>query len=666
MPLNLKITNIEKILKNLYNNNIENNIDLIYLMNENNEKTNEILNFGKILLKIFENFDIKKLSNYNNKNIDFFYSNFPLKYYEFLILRPLFNIVNIFILNCKEIFGKDIFIFYQLIFLFLKITIEFYSTPQLMNKNYSENYINNFEEFTVKSELTKSILDDIFIDAQLFSENKIKYFELEKIYKIFLKNIEKIINFEKEEKSEFISKISIINDPDFPSNIDKYLLKKLKLIEIYKSNKEKTYDNNLSIIEAYNLTKIEIENKDVAIDIVNYLQNKLFDNLTDLNIRTLEKDEISSIENKDISEIKFQNIYILIYLNDFFYNDSLDFQMAFLNENIILPENFFQILIEKIIVASALNEVKKLYYLDYLENINYELRLIGRNETISFSMGKYAIKFIQNLCEGHNQEFQSIFFDMKLDPEKYLIENENQLIPKESSNKLIRNLIGKKGSIGFGKFSNNILTDLKKDTDNNKIDNKIEENSMETKDENDDDEIQNEEELFSKHISFFNLICYMMQIITNNLHIEKDYNSKLFKNLSNFKNYENILELYTRFSDLIIEMIQGTNIENFNNFYMKNLPDEYEQFLEDGEFIKNPKKKIFIFLHLSNQIKLILFDKNQYFNPLCYDMKINLFTTINNILSQENIDESIVKAFIDIFPPDNLINIIISFRQNFI
>ena len=105
-------------------------------------------------------------------------------------------------------------------------------------------------------------------------------------------------------------------------------------------------------------------------------------------------------------------------------------------------------------------------------------------------------------------------------------------------------------------------------------------------------------------------------------------------------------------------MIQGTNIENFNNFYMKNLPDEYEQFLEDGEFIKNPKKKIFIFLHLSNQIKLILFDKNQYFNPLCYDMKINLFTTINNILSQENIDESIVKAFIDIFPPDNLINII--------
>ena len=658
LPLNLKITNIEKILKNLYNNNIENNIDLIYLMNENNEKTNEILNFGKILLKIFENFDIKKLSNYNDKNINFYYSNFPLKYYEFLILRPLFNIINIFILNCKEIFGKDIFIFYQLIFYFLKITIEFYSTPQLMNKNYSENYINNFEEFTVKSELTKSILDEIFIDAQLFSENKIKYFELEKIYKIFLKNIERIINFEKEEKSEFISKISIINDPDFPSNIDKYLLKKLKLIETYKSNKEKTYDNNLSIIEAYNLTKIEIEEKDVAIDIVNYLQKKLFDNLTDLNIRTLEKDEINSFDNKEISDIKFQNIYILIYLNDFFYNDSLDFQMAFLNENIILPENFFQILIEKIIVASALNEVKKLYYLDYLENVNYELRLIGRNETISFSMGKYAIKFIQNLCEGHNQEFQSIFFDMKLDPEKYLEDSENKLIPKESSNKLIRNLIGKKGSIGFGKFFKDILTDLKKDSDNNKIDNKIEENSIDTKDENDDDEIQNEEELLSKHISFFNLICYMMQIITNNLHIEKDYNSKLFKNLSNFKNYENILELYTRFSDLIIEMIQGTSIENFNNFYMKNLPEEYEQFLEDGEFIKNPKKKIFIFLHLSNQIKLILFDKNQYFNPLCYDMKINLFTTINNILSQENIDESIVKAFIDIFPPDNLINII--------
>ena len=63
-------------------------------------------------------------------------------------------------------------------------------------------------------------------------------------------------------------------------------------------------------------------------------------------------------------------------------------------------------------------------------------------------------------------------------------------------------------------------------------------------------------------------------------------------------------------------------------------------------------------MELSQQIKNILFNKYLTFDPLCYNMKYFLFTTINNILSQEGIDLSVVLAFASIFPPDDLLGVI--------
>ena len=40
-------------------------------------------------------------------------------------------------------------------------------------------------------------------------------------------------------------------------------------------------------------------------------------------------------------------------------------------------------------------------------------------------MGKYAIKFIQNLCEGHNKEYQNKFFTMEFSYDEYLKDNKN-------------------------------------------------------------------------------------------------------------------------------------------------------------------------------------------------------------------------------------------------
>ena len=104
---------------------------------------------------------------------------------------------------------------------------------------------------------------------------------------------------------------------------------------------------------------------------------------------------------------KFQNSYILIYLNCFFYNASEDFQKAFSSPDVKIPEQFYEFLIIHIIFAININEVKKINDLDFLEECQPEPRCMGRNESLAFSTGRYAIKFIQNLCEGHNQEYQN-------------------------------------------------------------------------------------------------------------------------------------------------------------------------------------------------------------------------------------------------------------------
>ena len=152
-------------------------------------------------------------------------------------------------------------------------------------------------------------------------------------------------------------------------------------------------------------------------------------------------------------------------------------------------------------------------------------------------------------------------------------------------------------------------------------------------------------------------------MVNKNFHAGNTLDCILFQNVIKFKNLENLSELYSRLSDLIVEMIQGTDIENFKKFYSSGLPKAYRYFSVEGAYTPNKDHKIkdhkiFIFLELSNQIKNILFDKQLTFDPLCYNMKYFLFTTINNILSQEGIDLSVVLAFASIFPPDDLLGVI--------
>lgn len=75
--------------------------------------------------------------------------------------------------------------------------------------------------------------------------------------------------------------------------------------------------------------------------------------------------------------------------------------------------------------------------------------------------------------------------------------------------------------------------------------------------------------LKEKKYSFLNFLFNNMRMIIDNIHITDKLNSHIFKITQTVKSTEEIIDIYQHITDLIIEMIQGTGVDNFNNFYRK-------------------------------------------------------------------------------------------------
>ena len=703
-PLNFNFSTISIQMKNLYMKGIKDNINILHLSRKLSKdigvsKIIEILDLVRKISLIYSLFDKNRLkSYYNPKDLRFMF-----KYFENIILRPLFSLFNMYIIDIEQAKGKDIVVFYRAVFYFLKICFDFYKLPKFETKSkVSDKIVYGFEEFIIKHEITNSVLEDIYNSAKNFSDNNIGYFETERIYKIFIENVQRIIKFSLKNEITSISNTSYVSENIILNKLAKlnpFIAKREKLKMIYEEMKEKKYDDNLSLIRSYKNIGEELE-YDAAVPILNYLIEKLFDPLTGCNKKLIEiADYELMLKEKEQTNLekyfKFQNAYILIYLNCFFYNASEEFQEAFSSDDFVLPQKFYDFLITNVILATNLQEIKKIYDLDFLEEDQIEPRVIGRNESLAFSAGRFAIKFIQNLCEGHNREYQKKFFNFEFDKEEYLKDNKNiydkPIQENKAYSKFVRlsktNILNqlelekKKEEILPPKKASTKVTSLKdillktntrekkSESKEKTISDPLGKDTIETINsgqgsnnmtvEQEEKEIKEiEQSLDNTQVSFFNLISYMLAMINKNFHAGNTLDCKLFQKVMKFKNIENLSELYSRLSDLIVEMIQGTDIENFKKFYCSGLPKEYQYFSEEGKYEPNKNHKIFIFLELSNQIKNILFNQYLTFDPLCYNMKYFLFTTINNILSQEGIDLSVVLAFASIFPPDELLGVI--------
>ena len=181
-------------------------------------------------------------------------------------------------------------------------------------------------------------------------------------------------------------------------------------------------------------------------------------------------------------------------------------------------------------------------------------------------------------------------------------------------------------------------------------------------------EIDNKEEeardlqyLREKKYSFLNFLFNNMRLIIDNIHISDKLKSQIFKQTQTLKSTEDIIDIYQHITDLVVEMIQGTGVDNFNNFYRK-LTRNY-QVLDEQNNLNTESLESFLFIHHCMEVAKILWQENNLFNTNLNMVCLNLFQIINNIIGQQLNDISLIKILVKIFPPDKLLNVICEYLK---
>ena len=694
--LSLGITkkDINYQMRNLFDRDInpEYEINLFKLIINPNDGVNatkmklqEVLNTIKVLRQVMKRFVCET------------FNNFILNYYEHIFLRPLNVLMHHFVMFSNNgITGADCYVVYETLFLFYEITLKIFGGERC---NYGYN------EICVKSELT---VDDIRIICEekmklsvdnVSNENAIRYFELKKLYESFMKVSECVLHVVKHDVKGDNDVSGKEGNNDNGVNEDKRTeddnsnsgSSSNVIMEKYVRKKTKYYDSSLVFIKTLSLlaTETGIDSRPY---IIKYFVHKLFNPLNEnylypSSLKNIIDDKIKShfkmftpytrnrfnqSDNIEISNGKFQNIYSLMILNELFFHDSLNFQNGFTSfferkTDDLIPTttttttttasrrrsvthirddkaNFLTFITKNVILTCLLAAVSKRYEIDYIsDNAN----VIGRNMDYAYQVAKYAIKFIQSLCEGHNREYQSYFFEA-------FFMNSN---------------------------GNYLLCNFKKDV-------KLRLSKANTFTDNNDS-------------SFLNFLFFLMQIITDAVYPENEFRRDVFEHLKH-KDYQNLLELYTSITDLIVEMLQGTYYKNFTYLY-KEVSNDYSGVLRNPTDTQssptkkhnvtstknvNEVQKRMYFQFIVNAVKtseMIIMNnshlpfsaiksndsalpsitalnkykfKKELFNPLSYEMKLRQFLIINTVISQDKIPKNIIIQLNAIFPAESLIEVI--------
>lgn len=494
----------------------------------------------------------------------------------------------------------------------------------------------------------------------------------------------------------------------------------------------KSSNNKINLTK--NLIRNNLNNENVGI--TNNVNFKSGDNITVYSKNKKNDYKPSDLENITIYNFKFQNTYCLEFLNLLFFHDSERFQgileEAYENEY----EHFFNFINCDLIFPCILREVDKSFDLN---------KHLSSQDSLPNDIAEASIKFLQNLCENHNQTFQGRFFNYDFiktinivkynyidspfeenkeenDEEeiqyskkfltiyKNFLSKEDGKIKKNNQEQIIENSvlsigehdnkdnledeaqsetnIIKKKIINEDKnlnTQNNLdankksMMDIKiiseKDTNKNQNPSKnylakntinaeekeiLTNNNLVSKQNKANDLLKREKNkerielkhLKSKRVSFFNYIQHCERIVIQNLNLESD--SLSYKNKV-FKNYDPLTTIHERLNDLIIEMIQGTEFKNFDNFFKK-LPENIDIFsktkhLNNIEMIDN-----FIFIKKAFEIQYLLFEQDPFDN-ISATLKYRFFQTVTNVINQEIRDRSIVYTLIQIFPGEKLLQL---------
>ena len=736
------------------------------------EKLNKVANIlYRVVVKFNDKIDIimedrqKSFSNPYKKYI------FLIKYYEHVILRPTYKLINFFMINNQFIFGKDCVIYQALVLEVLKLTVKLYLNIEKLTVTHVEEidkeqkyYIQcfekpailRFENISLRKNLLQKDIEDIIYDIKMV--HKIKYYYIPDIFHFLIKNIDLILYTKPKFMETIKTKTTLTNFKKHSAPKEpEYLIKMNDIIKDYKDSFEKTFDNELTLFNALEESEKELD-IEIGKELLMYLLNKMGDDLTDENCYYYDYDKIdyreAYLSKINIRHFKLQNSNIILFLNGLFYNYSEHFQ-SYLKESIgKYFDNIFLFLVINIIFACNVNENMKLYNIDQIVDYNNNGE---RNRSLCLDLCTASIKLIQNMCEGHNQIFQQRFFNYKLnieamnyidkniekekdfnmqkeeDDEYYLIYNINK---KEKKKKKRREKIipSKRALMLNSQWFKNIylylnnpenqhifripelkiidilrmyidqLDQRKKEgraleevPDQELIERERKRREEEEKKNNrpqmhtilqnfikkpininesrrssfrksniievDDkeEEAKDRQYLKEKKYSFLNFLFNNMRLIIDNIHISDKLRSQMFKETQKLKSTEDILDIYQHFADLVVEMIQGTGIDNFDNFYRK-LTRHY-QVLDDGNNLNPESLESFLFIHHCLEIAKFLWVGSNLFNPNLIMVCLNLFQIINNIITQQLNDIALIKILTKIFPPEKLLNVICEYLK---
>ena len=725
----------------------------------------------KVIIKFNDKIDVimedeqKTFSNPYKKYI------FLLKYYEHVILRPTYKLINLFMINHQFIFGTDCVIYQAIVLEILKLTVKLYLNIEKLNVTHVEDidkeqkyYVQCFEKpailryenISLKKNLLQKDIEDIVYDIK--AVYKIKYYYIPDIFHFLIKNIEIILYTRPKFMETIKTKTTMSNykKQSLPSE-PVYIIKMNEIIKDYQDSFEKTFDNELTLFNALEESEKEMD-IEIGKELLMYLLNKMGDDLTDENCYYYDYDKIeyreAYLSKINIRHFKLQNSNIILFLNGLFYNYSEHFQ-SYLKESIgKYFDNIFLFLVINIIFACNINENMKLYNIDQIVDYNSNGE---RNRSLCLELCTASIKLIQNMCEGHNQIFQQRFFNYKLnidtmnyidkeiekeidfnmqkeeDDEYYLIYNinkkekkkkqkrpkiipskralmlnsqwfkniyvylnnpENQHIFRLPELKIIDILRMYIDQLEQRKKEGRVLEEVpdqellekerKRKEEEEKINNRPQmhailqdflkkpinlnesrrssfrkTNIIEVDDK--EEEAKDKQYLREKKYSFLNFLFNNMRLIIDNIHISDKLRSQMFKETQKLKSTEDILDIYQHFADLVVEMIQGTGIDNFDNFYKK--LTRHWQVLDDGNNLNSESLESFLFIHHCLEISKFLWVGSNLFSPNLIMICLNLFQIINNIITQQLNDIALIKILTKIFPPEKLLNVICEYLK---
>lgn len=625
----------------------------------------EIISLGNS----FDNFDLifkiikNELIYIQNKNVKEIFENIPL--FEIIFLS-LYIFVKKFLNIMFKFDGYTILNLYEitLIFLELKINIISYKTDN--KKIYEQNQI-------LKKNNNHSENKDINIKTQNINH---KFGKLKKAARK-IKYINNIFNvrelkFNKENYSLYNQYKSIlqiffnINDLERTQQ-DIYLMKK-KNFEVFNVKLISTIlENHLNSIMFENLNEDLLFKKfDKKI--------KIYNNFEDI----IEKNDIFDLKSfKDFSNLKSYKIFSDYIQNIFFYKcvnliiiyENLKCKIGesqyFKNlaeKNIIFSSSYRQLLIKnkffklnnsnfihlknetlwhlfKILQNDTKNiqyDIEKLYdrntlsiYIMNLINIftinilslifsSYNPTVILNNENYFMSIN--IIKILKYLCEEHNIYFQTIFFDLinKINFSSQKINKFNKfLLKKNISSKMLPS----QRSLNFTKSQNEIeIHNIKLITDKKII--QIEEFDF-----------NNFENI--KLFDFFMDILTKIIIISNWDDME---NTKLKDHNERLNNYY-FYDIFFALIELIIEIIQGTTLNNLSSI------------LDEGEN-ENNKDYLSSFSYFLIISKSILF--SNHISDMIFRIKIDIFNLIMAFLEEKSTPDKLIFLIILNIPSINV------------